>query len=78
MTDEEHGQGYAICECGKFAFVWRAELLRWIPSGYHGELCQECQTWTCSIEKLRIAEENKRNGQLPDRRFKEEKSPDNQ
>ena len=75
MTAEEQQQGYAICDCGKFAFVWRTELLRWMPTGYHGELCEECGTWTCSVEKLRIAEENKRRGELPDRRFKAEKHP---
>ena len=72
MTLEEQQQGYAICDCGKFAFVWRAELLRWMPTGYHGELCEECGTWTCSVEKLRTAEENKSRGELPDRRFKAE------
>ena len=72
MTVQEQQQGYAICDCGKYAFVWRAEWLRWMPPGYHGELCEECNTWTCSVEKLRIAEENKRRGQLPDRRFKGE------
>ena len=67
MTQEEQNQGYAICGCEKFAFLWRSELLRWMPSGYHGELCQECSTWTCSLEKIRLAEENKRNGELPAR-----------
>jgi len=74
-TAQEHEQGYAICGCEKYAFVWRAELLRWMPSGYHGELCPECQTWTCSVEKLRMAEENKRKGELPDRTFKAETPP---
>lgn len=37
---------YAICGCEKFAFVWRSELLQWMPPGYHGELCEECCTWT--------------------------------
>ena len=75
MTAQEQQQGYAICGCEKFAFVWRTELLRWMPAGYHGELCEECGTWTCSVEKLRIAEENKRRGELPDRRFKAEEHP---
>ena len=75
MTSQEQQQGYAICGCEKFAFVWRAELLRWIPPEYHGELCEECGTWTCSVEKLRIAEENKRRGELPDRRFKASEQP---
>jgi hypothetical protein len=69
MTAQEQQQGYAICGGEKFAFVWRAELLRWMPAGYHGEPCEECGAWMCSVEKLRIAEENKRPGELPDRRF---------
>lgn len=72
MTPEEHAQGYAICGCEKYAFVWRAELLRWLLPGYHGECCQECQTWTCSVETLRMAEDAKRRGELPDRRIKDD------
>jgi len=71
-TTQEQAQGYAICDCGKFAFVWRAELLRWMPPSYHGEFCQECSTWTCSVEKLKMAEDAKLRGELPDRRFKDE------
>lgn len=26
-----------------------------MPSGYHGQLGSECATWTCSVEKLKIA-----------------------
>jgi len=70
MTPEEHARGYGICGCEKFAFVWRAELLRWMPADYHGELCPECQTWTCSVEKIRMAEDAKRTGQLPERTHK--------
>ena len=66
MTEQEHKQGYAACDCGVFAFVWRSELLRWLPKGYHGELCQDCQIWTCSLAKLREAEEKKRQAQLRD------------
>jgi hypothetical protein len=72
MTAEEQRQGFAICGCEKFAFVWRAEWLRWMPPGYHGELCEECGAWICSVEKLRIAEDNKCRGELPDRRSKAE------
>jgi hypothetical protein len=79
MTAEEHAQGYAICGCEKFAFVWRTELLRWMPPGYHGELCHECQTWTCSVEKLRMAEDAKHRGELPDRTYKADgKQPSSQ
>ena len=41
-TAEEHAQGYAICGCEKYAFVWKADWVRWFPRGYHGELCPEC------------------------------------
>src|SRR5438128_11055676 len=50
-TPEEHAQGYAICGCEKYAFVWKADWVRWFPPGYHGELCPECQAWMCSVEK---------------------------
>lgn len=69
-TAQEHEQGYGICGCEKYAFVWQAEWVRWFPPGYHGELCPECQTWTCSVEKLRMAEDAKRRGELPDRTYK--------
>lgn len=75
MTAQEQQQGYAMCGCERFAFVLRAELLRWMPPGYHGELCEECGTWTCSLEKLKIAEDNKQRGELPDRRFKADEQP---
>lgn len=67
MTAEEQKQGYAICDCGMFAFVWRSELLRWMPADYHGELCEECGTWTCAVEKLRLAEESRQRGEVPAR-----------
>ena len=75
MTVEEQQQGYAICSCHKFAFVWRAGLLRRMPPGYHGEFCEECGTWTCSMEKLKIAEDNKGRDELPHRRFKPDEQP---
>lgn len=71
MTAEEQARGYAICGCEAFAFVWGAGLLRWLPPGYHGELCPKCQSWTCSVEKLRAAEEARRRGELPDWRLKD-------
>lgn len=60
MTEQEHQQGYGVCDCGLFAFVWRAELLRWMPKDYHGELCHDCGSWMCSLAKLRAAEATKR------------------
>jgi hypothetical protein len=55
MTKEEHEQGFFICDCKKFAHIFRAELLRKLPDDYHGELCPECSQWLCSIEKLKAA-----------------------
>jgi hypothetical protein len=71
VTAEEQAQGYAICGCESFAFVWSAGLLRWLPPGYHGELCPECQSWTCSVEKLKAAEEARRRGEFPERRLQD-------
>jgi hypothetical protein len=39
MRGSEQEQGYAACNCGKFAFVFRAELLCFKPKDYPGELC---------------------------------------
>ena len=55
MTSEEHTQGFTVCPCGKFAHIFRAEVLRKLPRGYNGELCAECSQWMCSVEKLREA-----------------------
>ncbi|SRR6266496_650327 len=54
ITAEEHAQGYAICGCEKFAFVWRAELLRWLPTDYHGELCPKSGVEEKKIETIII------------------------
>ena len=50
MTSSEQERVYAVCDCGKFAFVFRAELLRHKPEDYHGQLCPDCAQWTCSLE----------------------------
>ena len=55
MTAAEHDQGYTVCPCGKFAHVFRAEVLRKLPRDYSGELCPECKLWMVSVEKLREA-----------------------
>lgn len=56
MTSSEQERGYAVCDCGKFAFVFRAELLRFKPKDYHGELCPDCNQWTCSLEVVEACE----------------------
>jgi hypothetical protein len=45
-------EGYIVCECGKFAFVYSAEILRQLPKDYRGELCQDCKFWMCNIKYL--------------------------
>jgi len=54
-TVEERAQGFVICACGKFAYVFRAEVLRCLPREYKGECCVECGMWMCSVAKLREA-----------------------
>lgn len=56
MTALEMERGYAVCGCGKYAFVFRAELLRFKPKDYLGELCPECNQWTCSLEVAEACE----------------------
>jgi len=53
MTPEEHAQGYMICDCGTFAYVFRASVLAELPQGYHGERCPECNLWLVAADKLR-------------------------
>lgn len=55
MTEQEHKQGFIVCDCGKFAHIFRAEILRKLPPDYHGELCPECYGWMCSVEQLKKA-----------------------
>ena len=57
MTALEQQQGYVVCDCERFAFVFKSELLRWKPADYHGELCRECGQWTCSVEVIKACEE---------------------
>ncbi len=75
MTPAEHAQGSTICGWEKYAFVWRGQLLRWMRPDYDGVLYPECQTWTCSVEKIRMAEDAKRRGELPDRTYGDKQQP---
>lgn len=58
MTPEEREQGYVVRDCGIFAHVWRAGVLKRLPRDYHGELCPECSLWMCSVAMLRSGTEN--------------------
>lgn len=52
ITEAEFKQGYVVCECGKFAHVMHAALLRQLPAGYHGEICPECSSFMVAVDKL--------------------------
>ena len=52
VTPEEFEQGYAICNCGKYAHVFRSAPLARLPKGYNGELCKECSCLMVAVEKL--------------------------
>lgn len=54
LTAEEYRQGFTICPCGKFAYIFRASLIAKLPRGYSGELCPECSLWMCDVEKLQV------------------------
>ena len=57
MTAEDHKQGWSVCECGKYAYVFRSSVLAKLPQGYNGELCKECSLWMCAVDKLPKEEE---------------------
>jgi hypothetical protein len=55
MTPEEHKQGWFVCDCGKFAFVFKASVLERMKEqhpDYHGECCPECNMWMVAVDKL--------------------------
>ena len=62
MTPEEHKRGYVVCECGEFAHVFRAEVLRNLPEGYRGELCKQCDLWMCRVNKIHPSEATPKEG----------------
>lgn len=52
-TQEEFKQGYAVCGCGKYAYVFRAAVLAKLPKDYNGEICKECSCLMVAVEMLR-------------------------
>ena len=52
VTPEEFERGYAVCDCGKFAQVFRASTLAKLPKGYNGEICKECSCSIVAVEML--------------------------
>lgn len=49
MKKEELQQGFVVCACKKYAFVFRASML---PKGYNGELCDKCNLLVVAVDKL--------------------------
>lgn len=52
MTAAEYNQGYAVCGCEKYAYVFHGAVLRTLPDGYSGELCAECSMLMVAVDKL--------------------------
>lgn len=46
------GQGYEICECGTYAYIYAAKILHLLPSNYSGEICPQCEFWVCDVRHL--------------------------
>lgn len=42
-------RGFITCaDCDDYVFIFRVGLLRSLPDGYSGELCQRCSLWVCA------------------------------
>lgn len=54
MTAQEEKQGFVVCPCGKYAYIFRAAVIALLPDDYSGERCLECGLLMYDIEKLRI------------------------
>jgi hypothetical protein len=44
--------GYAICKCGKYAYIYSDEVLQKLSNGYDGELCKDCNMIVVPIDKM--------------------------
>jgi hypothetical protein len=53
LTVKEREQGFIVCDCRKYAYVFSAAVATKLPQGYSGELCHECGLWMCSVERLK-------------------------
>ena len=52
MTPEEKERGWVVCDCLKYAWVFRSALLKYFPEGEKGECCAECLQYVCHLPKL--------------------------
>ncbi len=52
LTGSDLRDGYTVCACGKYAYIYRVAVLRRLPDGYAGELCPKCHFWMCAVNKL--------------------------
>jgi len=43
---------WLVCDCGKFAYIMSAAVLKKLPKDYHGECCPDCNLYMCAVDKL--------------------------
>ncbi len=55
LTRDDLQRGFIVCDCGKYAYVFRASVLSRLQGDQVGETCAECGQYMVSIEKLREA-----------------------
>lgn len=68
MAPEEKERGWVVCECLKYAWVFRSSLLKFFPEGEKGACCSECLQFMAPLPKLFeavAAEERAKRSQLP-------------
>lgn len=39
LSADDFARGYTLCDCGDYAYVFRADVLQQFPAGYHDEMC---------------------------------------
>ena len=52
LTAEDIHNGYVICGCGQYAYIFKDEVMRRLPAGYNGELCPDCKLQVVPVEKM--------------------------
>lgn len=56
LTEAEKQLGYTVCECRKYAFIFKSRVMEILPKNYAGEVCEACGSWVCAVEKLQPCE----------------------
>jgi hypothetical protein len=54
VSKKEIAKGYIVCPCGKYAHVTDHRVLHYLPKGYCGEVCQECNMLMLPVEFCQI------------------------